>query len=82
MPSSSELSLTDTDQHDNAKEHDLDESDDNDDDDDDDLPLQERYASAEKKPAVKSTLDKKRKRENKSPTTGTCISLVLEFDHG
>ncbi|KAL8148496.1 hypothetical protein AgCh_005749 [Apium graveolens] len=65
LPSSSELSLSDSDQ-DNGKEIDLDEAD----DDDDDLPLQERYASAEKKPPVRSTLDKKRKRENKSPTTG------------
>lgn len=63
LSSPSELSLTDSDQNDNTKENDLDE-------DDDDLPLQEVYASAEKKPAVKSTLDKKRKRENQSPTTG------------
>lgn len=60
LSSPSELSLTDSDQNDNTKENDL----------DDDLPLQEVYASAEKKPAVKSTLDKKRKRENQSPTTG------------
>lgn len=63
LSSPSELSLTDSDQNDNTKEIDLD-------DDDDDLPLQEVYASAEKKPAVKSILDKKRKRENQSPTTG------------
>lgn len=67
LPSPSELSLTDSDQNDNTtKENDLDDND----DDGDDLPLQERYASAEKKPSGKSTLDKKRKRENQSPTTG------------
>ncbi|KAK1399378.1 DNA-binding protein BIN4 [Heracleum sosnowskyi] len=70
LPSSSELSLTDSDQNDNTKENDLVDIDDDDDDDDDDLPLQERYASVEKKPAVKSTIDKKRKRENQSPATG------------
>lgn len=79
MPSPSELSLTDSDQNHDGKVNDLDDTAAA---DDDDLPLQERYASAGKKPAVKSTLDKKRKRENQSPTTGSCISLVPEFEHG
>lgn len=83
MPSPSELSLTDSDQNHDGKVNDLDDTAAADvDDDDDDLPLQERYASAGKKPAVKSTLDRKRKRENHSPTTGSCISLVPEFEHG
>ncbi|KAL1823977.1 hypothetical protein ACET3Z_010755 [Daucus carota] len=59
LPSPSQLSLSDSDHIQNGK-------DDDDDDDDDELPLQERYASVDKKP----TLDKKRKRVTRTPVTG------------
>ncbi|WOG92724.1 hypothetical protein DCAR_0311999 [Daucus carota subsp. sativus] len=60
LPSPSQLSLSDSDHIQNGKD------DDDDDDDDDELPLQERYASVDKKP----TLDKKRKRVTRTPVTG------------